>query len=84
MKIEFNSMQYLAKKIVCDLNREGMLTKGYELIGYLSWAIRDELERHCDHYWKAIPNQLSHFKPELCALPMPVEKICVKCGLIYE
>lgn len=84
MKIEFNSTEYLARKIVGNLKRENMITKGYELIGYLSFMIRDELEKNCSHEWMPMPNELSHFKPDLCALPMPISKICSKCGKIYE
>lgn len=84
MKNKFNSVEYLAKKIVCDLNCENMLLKGYELIGFLSFMIRDELIKYCEHEWKHFPNELSHFCPELSALPMPIRKICTKCGEVLN
>jgi len=84
MKIEFNSVEYLARKIVCDLSRQNMLSTGYELIGYLSWMIKDELTKECDHFWEPFPNELSHFNPDLCALPMPMRRICKKCGQSAE
>jgi hypothetical protein len=85
MKIEFNSMEYLARKIVCDLNRENMLSKGYELIGYLSWMIRDELNKYCEHYWIALPRPIPFASYDLSPIHLDEPtKICKKCGEIYQ
>jgi hypothetical protein len=77
-------IELMAKRIVGDLNREGLLSSGYELIGYLSLMIKEELRFYCIHQWIPIPKEVTVSPTTLDCNPTLTSKICVLCGEFYR